>query len=512
MPKDKETQRNTFPRICLLIVPLIIFSSPIIDADETNPALGDWQPFTEPSRGFDPRANLDLVPNAEFVVGQDEYGPIVRVNLLKIQDWTRVPGIQKAWKACYQKADAEDTFSNLILSEVVNVDGSKHFHAFCYIDWYTSHIARYDDAGNCLWVSDRLPPRAGDESRLPVVDLDRDGIREVLSTQKHPEKGGGAVVCLNADTGKLKWQRDLEGEVRKVMENPMVVGHFSGPEAFDIVTRCDRTLYCLDAQGVLQWKHDLSETYLYGHELYWYDVDNDGLDEIFVSTDRQFTVFRGDGTMLWQDTTSRKHSDFIGCGDMDDDGRIEVVYDHDGCGGAGPLYIADALTGEVESTVDYRAAGLGHAQGGVVGKFRADVSGLQIFLNEKITGTCMFDNKGNLLWKNDAAGSLASSGDWDGDGLLDAMCFALGTNRDGIFSVWDGRGKRKYAISFLPSPIHIRGIAHAGPAGLIGRLRQSDLTGDGKADVIMSFGRWGNSPDQYLFVMGEPEGGLTGLY
>ena len=150
-------------------------------------------------------------------------------------------------------------------------------------------------------------------------------------------------------------------------------------------------------------------------------------------------------------------------------------------------------------------------RGGVVGKFREDVPGLQIFLNDKITGIYMFDNRGNLLWMNNAAGSLASSGDWDGDGVLEAMCFALGTNRDGIFSVWDGHGKRKYAISFLPSPICLPGIAHAAPAGYIGRLLQSDLTGNGKADVVMSFGRWGNSPDQYLLLMGEPENALVGF-
>ena len=510
-PRLKEVHRIDIVRIGLLSVSLLMYSGLISGAEENYPALDGWEPFTEPSRGFDPRANLNLVPDAEFVVGQDEYGPIVRVNLLKIQNWTAVPGIKKVWKARYEQPDLEDTFSNLILSEVVRIDGSDRLHAFCYIDWHKSHIARYDEAGNCLWVSDNLLPRAGDESRLPVIDLDGDGTLEVVSTQKYPEKGGGAVICLNADTGKLKWQQDCAGSTQKGIENPLVVGHFTDSENHDIAALFERTLYCFDAQGALRWKHDLSDSYLYGHELYWYDVDGDGLDEIFVSTDKQFTAFQGDGTILWQDKTSKKHSDFIGCGDMDGDGRIEVVYDHDGCGGAGPLYIADALTGEIKSKVDYRSAGLTHAQGGVVGKFREDVPGLQIFLNDKITGIYMFDNKGNLLWMNNAAGSLASSGDWDGDGVLEAMCFALGTNRDGIFSVWDGHGKRKYAISFLPSPIHLPGIAHAAPAGYIGRLLQSDLTGDGKADVVMSFGRWGNSPDQYLLLMGEPENALVGL-
>lgn len=148
------------------------FASDALGKSTGNPALGNWKPFKKPSRGFDPRKNLDLVPNAEFTIGKDRYGPVVRVNMLKIKDWPAVPGIKKAWKAHYLTAGPEDTFSNLILSEVIDVDGRGTFHAFCYIDWYKSHIARYDDKGRCLWVSDRLPRRAGDESRLPVLDVD----------------------------------------------------------------------------------------------------------------------------------------------------------------------------------------------------------------------------------------------------------------------------------------------------------------------------------------------------
>ena len=473
-------------------------------ASTVNPAFGDWRPFEKPVRGFDPKGNLELVPNASFDIGNDQYGPIVRVNMLKIDSWSSVPGISKVWKACYPNPNEGDNFSNLILSEVIDVDGDGTFHAFCCIDWYKSHIARYDDQGNCLWVSAALPRRAGDESRLPVLDIDNDGTLEVLSVQQYREDGGGAVVCLDGETGQTEWLTRFAGGVQKVLENPMTVGHYTNSEEYDIAARIDNVLYCLDCKGELRWKRQLTDAYDYGHELYGYDVDGDGIEELFVSTETQMTALRGDGSILWQDDTSLGHSDFIACGDVDEDGKIEVIYDHDGCGGKGPLYIVDALTGEVEATIDYFSSGLRHAQGGVVGKFRSDLKGLQVFLNDKISGIYLFGNQGELLWKEKAPGSLASCGDWDGDGDLEALCFALGTNRDGIFSVWDGNGKRKYAISFLPSPLEEPGISHAAPAGHIGRLRQSDLDGDGKADVVMSFGRWGNSPHQFLFIMSEP--------
>ena len=190
--------RNLILGVCMIAC---IGSS--MAAQQHKPA--NWKPFEKRARGFDPKKNLDLIPKDDFAIGRDKHGPIVRVNMLKIKDFTTVPGISKAWKAHYKTTGEKDTFSNMILSEVVDIDGKGTFHAFSYIDWYKSHIARYDQNGNCLWVSDPLPARAGDESRLPVLDIDADGTLKVLSTQKFPEKGGGAIVCLDAETGKLKW-------------------------------------------------------------------------------------------------------------------------------------------------------------------------------------------------------------------------------------------------------------------------------------------------------------------
>lgn len=138
----------------------------------------------------------------------------------------------------------------------------------------------------------------------------------MISVQQYREKGGGAIVCLNGDTGKLKWQKDFKSEVSKILENPMVVGHFTDKKKFDIVARFGSVVYCLDPNGKLLWKYKLTDKYDYGHEIYWYDIDGDGLDEIFVNTDHKMTAFRGDGTIIWQDNTQQHHLDFIGCADV----------------------------------------------------------------------------------------------------------------------------------------------------------------------------------------------------
>ena len=41
--------------------------------------------------------NMHLLPEGEFAVGKDEFGEIVRINMLKIKDWSKVPGVKKAW-------------------------------------------------------------------------------------------------------------------------------------------------------------------------------------------------------------------------------------------------------------------------------------------------------------------------------------------------------------------------------------------------------------------------------
>ena len=104
---------------------------------------------------------------------------------------------------------------------------------------------------------------------------------------------------------------------------------------------------------------------------------------------------------------------------------------------------------------------------------------------------------------------MLSKGDWDGDGAEDIACFALGANVDGIFSMWNGKGERRYAIGFLPSSSkrtwsnkHNGGSwSHAMPGGHEGVRRQIDLDGNGRADFIMPFGAWHWGSDSILFLM-----------
>jgi len=470
------------------------------------------------------KANMHLCPQGKWALGEDTWGKIVRVNMLKITpaDWAQVPGVKKAWPMRGFEG-VEGMAFHPILSEVKDVDGDGKLDIFrCRSEHPGARIERlrYDD-GSVVWESEPVGALFGDETRLPVFDLHGSGGFSVLYASRHDDCG--KLCCFDAETGEPQWCASYgDGEIKNHGngQGDVVVGHFFDRRTQAVVVRDGGILRCYDHTGEIQWTHDtnLRGGADYAHEIMCSDVDGDGLDEIFANWQKLTMGLRGDGTVLWEDRTQRHHSDFVDCGDVDGDGKIEVIYDHEGCGAAkGPIYVADPLTGNIKAKVDYRQQGVGHAQNIALGNFDKTSKGLEIAFCEKGRNIYLFDAAGKLVWKRPVPASLLSKGDWDGDGDEEILAFGLGANVDGMFSVWDGDGTRLYAISFLPSPYNrfpestqdprykknLGGSwrAHAMPGGHEGVRRQIDLDGNGRADVIMPFGEWHWGSDSILFLM-----------
>ncbi len=487
-------------------------------------AAGKWEDYYNPygEIGYANKnsvVNMHLRPDSKWEIGEDEWGKIVRVNMLKMTaaDWGNVPGVKKAWlmpdaPGFLAGDETEEGMAfHPVISEVKDIDGDGKPDVFRLRSWRPGtriQRLRHDD-GSVVWESAQVGAYAGDESRLAVAELTGPGDWAVFYSDKN------GSYCFDAATGETRWT----SKYGAIYDGMFTVGNFLDRNKSAMVVRAGKTIYCLDETGELAWQYAIDgltrNRAEYGHEMMRGDADGDGLDEVFANMNNRTLALRGDGKLMWEDRTQHFHSDFLDLLDVDGDGRKELVYDHSGCSAAnGPVMIVDAITGEVKTTIRYKGIikGLGHVQNAAIGKFDPSRPGMQLALCDKNSLLTLWDMAtGELIWHRPIPTSLLSRGDWNGDGVDEIMVFALGANVDGMFSVWNGKGERLYAISFLPSPSNRvweagrrGGWSHAMPGGHEGLRRQIDLDGNGLADVIMPFGAWGWGSDSILFLMERP--------
>ena len=461
--------------------------------------------------------NLEKVPDKPWEIGRDKHGPIIRVNLLKIRDWSEVPGILRHWSV--PKWEGSDRFTwHATRSKVLDLNDDGELDIF--IDHGGTHplpalydlsgevirefprryarVMRLNEAGGEVW-SREVKPCGGGE-RVHVVDLDRNGTMEVIIMQR------GEIFALDAGTGKTRWHTTVASGQGDFAMGPKVA-HFTDPERLGVVVRAGHDILCYNHVGKQVWKTTIGGGF--GGEVQHYDVDGDGLDEVFAHVDRRTCGIDHDGTALWDDVEQGTHSDAVAFGDVDGDGRIEAVYDHDGDGHSlGPFHIVDAVTGEVERKIDYRATGHSDVQNISVADFCPDVRGLEIAANahpydQFSSFITIWDSRGNLLRRIDTPVSGFRVGDWNGDGASDMLVTSLGCNTDPTFSVWTGKGERLYALSLLPSPtqsIYEYGDYMVGGARDFG----PDRNGNGKADFFFVWGAWHFGTDQMILWMEPP--------
>jgi outer membrane protein assembly factor BamB len=442
--------------------------------------------------------------DGEFAVETNKTGGImVTVNVDKIKDWSKVPGVKQCINV--PLADGQTNQSMAFMSAMKDIDGDGKMDYFSRIlEQPFSQVVRFDSKGKEVWRSEKIAPGAGDEAGMPLEDLDGDGRYELVLSQH------AALYCLDAATGKINWIKELEKGGKPgpgSWDYPMVVGHFVDKKKFAIAVRTGSKLYCFGPDGSELWVAPLTG-YSGGHCMIRGDLDGDGLDDIASSRGAwnggaSTEAFGLNGKLLWRDSTQRMHSDNMAIADIDGDGKVECIYDHSGCGGGGPLYVVDGKSGEQKFTIVYKPHNYGHCQGFAVADFRPDLPGLELAMTAKRGPLVMFDSKGKHMWTRKTQNTLGAKADWDGDGVQDFIVFAVGgPDLYPAWSVWNGKGEMLFGMAYLPSPAKRNHAYPAAPA--VGYDGYSDQDGNGRADVLLAYGPWKTGAPQYLLRVEAP--------
>ncbi len=167
-------------KILVLAILLIRVNTLFADSNQANDSFF-YNPFGEYKKAnSNSKINMHLLPKGEYEIAGDQWGSIVRVNMLKIKYWSKVPGVKKAW-IIKGFEGVEGMAFHPVISEVKDVDADGKSDIFrCRSEHEDARIERlrYDD-GRVVWESEPMAALHGDESRLPVFDLDGDGVEDI---------------------------------------------------------------------------------------------------------------------------------------------------------------------------------------------------------------------------------------------------------------------------------------------------------------------------------------------
>lgn len=335
------------------------------------------------------------------------------------------------------------------------------------IDFLQGDPYRWVDAylhdGTLLWSYDSPPefptPVQRREHPMVIWDFDGDGAVEVAMWRLID---GREWLCLcDAMTGevqrKVPWPLD-----DSYINGRLAVGNLTGDPARatilmlsgQYVTGKRQQADAYDAELNHLWSYARDGGDTLGHFVYSADVEGDAREEVFVSP----AMIRPDGSVGWfRDDLARDHADSIRLGDINEDGRVEVVYAYSGSG----VFVLDAATGE---TLWHQQTN--HAQQLEIADVRPDVPGIEVVIGDRFylptlrARLLIYDCRGTLLA---AVPETAITGnpnlgvlEWDG--------------RPGMEIAWsnlvlDGRGT---VLAALPSTLH-----HA-----------FDFAGDGREEFV----------------------------
>lgn len=366
------------------------------------------------------------------------------------------PGFGAGRNVRFGDLDGDGQVEMLFAQNLPRVRGDAFDHIQC--------LTAVDLNGKVLWQKGKPHESLGlltNDTPFQIHDLDGDGKHEVVLIQDFQLK------VLDGKTGRLlrsTWMPPMAADLK---ERPYELNSGDAIAFLDLSGKGRRSEILVKDRYRYFWIYDENLKLLWngegqtGHYPYPMDVDGDGREEFALG----YTLWSPDGKPLFsRDKDFRDHADGISVGNYSADPKqAPLVY---ACGSDEGFLLFD-LKGNV-----LKQFRIGHAQSPSVGKYRADVEGVQLMTinywrNPGIVS--LFDWQGNLLKQGEPihSGSPLLPVNWRGDGAEFAML--SGNVREG--GMIDGELRR---VVMFPDDGH-PDLAFA----------VLDLTGDVRDEIVL---------------------------
>ncbi|MBD3189907.1 MAG: PQQ-binding-like beta-propeller repeat protein [Candidatus Heimdallarchaeota archaeon] len=324
----------------------------------------------------------------------------------------------------------------------------------------------------------QIGPWGADHRQSPnVADLDGDGNLEVLMGSV----GSDILFCLNHD-GTQKWNFSNFG-------TPMfytAVADLEGDGQFEIVLASfTNFITCLNSSGGFLWSANAGGA---SYSLSSWaptiaDLDGDGHMEIIVCSNDgnppyggKVFCFNSTGAKIWEFATDTDIFSSVAVGDLDLDGKLEVVTVSFGTGN---LYCLDEKGAKQwNNTLEYP---YGYIQSSpAIGDLDGDGT-LEIIVASVLNNIYCVSNLGVLKWNRTTPGSFSSPalGDLDGNGKLEIV---VGDNSGGVMCL-NYNGTIRWQDPLVPGS-----NVESSPA-------LADLDNDGTLEIIVG------AADNYTYCL-----------
>jgi rhamnogalacturonan endolyase len=401
------------------------------------------------------------------VEGQAELEALRRGNLQPLL-WKRIKTSGFGAARSLRLGDLDrDGRLDILLVQNIPFFGSNYNQISC--------LTALDLDGKMLWqVGTPNPEHAwlSYDVAVQIHDLDGDGQNEVIYAEER------WIKVLEGKTGRLKarypvpeskilpeeasW-KEYQHYYRRDHLPFLSVDNFAfcdlrgQGKPFDVIIKDRHTrLWAFTNKFELLWTASAN----LGHYPYFYDIDKDGHDEVFLG----YTVFDHNGKILWSlDDSLEEHADGICTGDFSLSSSTERVFISASDDG---VVIADKV-GKI-----LKHHRVGHAQTPTIGQYRPDIPGLE-FCNINFWGEpgliTLYNSQGEEITRFELihAGSPILPVNWRGDGVE----FILLSGDPVTGGMVDGWGRR---VVMFPQDGHptLACMAH-------------DLIGDARDEIIL---------------------------